>query len=302
MQQHSHNHAHASSPHPGRLWYVRRGEVVKGPFQTSLVQRYIILGRIKPTDEVSLDREAWQHPGDHPMFSPARLAEQRDAVLAREDERKPGDRRHNEPPDNPYKERRSGIDRRAAEEPETVERRQRRARVLESLKPERQSNLVPAVIATVVTLVIVISGFLFKRDGSIDIAVCDATPRPGINWSNCRKEGVVARGVDMHDAILRNARLTGADLSGSKLGGADIAYADLVGANLAGADLGRANLKGATMRKADLSSAQLQDADLSYADLSDALLDGARLDGARLGNAIWSDGRTCKPESIGDCL
>lgn len=281
---------------------MRRGEVVKGPFQTSLVQRYIILGRIKSTDEVSLDREAWQHPGDHPMFSPAKLAEQREAVLAREDERKPGDRRHNEPADNPYKERRSGVDRRASEAPETVERRQRRARVLQSLRPERQSNVVPAVIASIVTLVIIISGFLFKRDAGIDIAVCDASPRPGINWSNCRKEGVIARGIDMHDAILRNARLTGADLSGSKLGGADVAYADLVGANLAASDLARANLKGATLRKADLSSAALQDTDLSYADLTDALLDGANLERARLGNTIWIDGRTCRPESIGECL
>lgn len=299
MQAHPH---HPPQPHPGRLWYVRRGDVVKGPFQTSLVQRYIILGRIKATDEVSLDREAWQHPGDHPMFSPAKLAEQRDSVLAREDERKPGDRRHNEPPDNPYKERRSGVDRRADEAPETVERRQRRARVLQSLKPERQSNVVPAVMAAIATVVIVISGFLFKSDSGVDVAVCDAEPRPGINWSNCRKEGLVAAGVDMHDALLRNARLTGADFSGSKLSGGDLSYADLVGANLAGADLGGTNMKGATMRKADLSSANLKGSDLSYADLSEAMLDNAELAGSRLGNAIWTDGRTCAPDSVGDCL
>lgn len=292
---------HPPTQHASRHWYVRRGEVIKGPFQTSLVQRYIILGRIKDTDEVSMDRETWHQPSHHPMFAAKVLAEQRDSVLAREDERKAGDRRHNEAPDNPYKERRSGVDRRAEEAPETMERRQRRARVLQSLKPERQSHTVPAILASIATLVIVISGFLFKNSGSMDIAVCEAAPRPGINWSNCRNDGAEATGVDMHDAVMHNARLTGANFAGSKLFNSDLAYAELVGANLSGVDLHNASLKGATLRKVDLSGANLNDADLSYADLSDALLDGTTLTGAKLGNTIWTDGHTCAVDSIGEC-
>ena len=76
----------------------------------------------------------------------------------------------------------------------------------------------------------------------------------------------------------------------------DLYAADLSGANLSGADLSGANLAGA-----DLSGANLAGADLTAAKLVDANLAGANLDSARLAGALWLDGSTCAPGSIGAC-
>jgi hypothetical protein len=291
----------AQTQSQGRLWYVRRGDVVKGPFQTALIKRYLLMGRIRASDELSLDKEVWHVPPHYPMFSPEKLEEDRATVMAREDERNGGDRRHNEAPDNPYKERRSGEERRSAETPETVARRKRRQRVLASLKPTRQSNVVPALVSAFAVALIVVSGFLFKPRGGGSEPDCDAAPAPGVNWSNCRKEGVDAHGTDLRGAVLRSARLTGANLEGVQLQGGDLAYADLVDITLLGSDLTGATLKGTTLRKAVLTGAKFEGADLSYADLSDALIEGAGFADARLDHAIWIDGRTCAPGSIGAC-
>ncbi|MGQ0657626.1 MAG: pentapeptide repeat-containing protein [Chromatiales bacterium] len=278
---------------------MRRGDTVLGLFPTSLIKRYLILGRIRQTDELSLDREAWHPVSKYPMFAPNRLAEDSAMVLAREDERKPGDRRANEPPNNPYKERRSGVDRRAEESSETIERRKRRVRIVASLKPTRQSNRIPATIAVILLAGIVLGGFLFKPDGPISEPVCVAPPTPGVNWSNCRKEQVDLSGVDLRNAVLRNSRLTGTRLTGANLAGSDLAYADLVGAALSNSQLQGANALGAILRKADLRNANLERADLSYVDLTDATLDGALLTNAKLGNAIWI---ACAPGSLGTCV
>jgi len=59
-------------------------------------------------------------------------------------------------------------------------------------------------------------------------------------------------------------------------------------------------------RSCDLYAAELAGADLSGADLTaaklvDAKLAGANLNSARLAAALWMDGRTCAPGSIGAC-
>ena len=98
---------------------------------------------------------------------------------------------------------------------------------------------------------------------SLDQAVNCASPAgESVNWGGCDKRGAALAG-----ALLRNA-----DLHGAKL-----VAADLTGADLSGADLSGANLR--------------------YAVLADALLVGTRLD-----HAVWSDGRTCAPGSVGACL
>jgi len=291
----------AQTQSQGRLWYVRRGEVVKGPFQTALIKRYLIMGRIRAADELSLDKEVWHVPSHYPMFSREKLEEDRAILLAREDERRGVDRRHNESPDNPHKDRRSGAERRSAEPPEAVARRQRRQRVLASLRPTRQSNVAPALISAFAVALIVVSGFLFKPRGGGAEPNCEAAPAPGVNWSNCRREAIDAHGSDLHGANLRSARLTGANLEAVQLQAGDLAYADLVGATLIDSDLSGANLKGTALRKAVLTGVRFRGADLSYADLSDAVIDGATFEEARLDNAIWIDGRTCAPGSVGAC-
>jgi hypothetical protein len=41
-------------------WYTRRDGKVRGPYSTSHVTRYILLGRIRLTDELSDDRDSWR--------------------------------------------------------------------------------------------------------------------------------------------------------------------------------------------------------------------------------------------------
>ena len=42
-----------------QLWYTRRGDAVQGPFPAGQITRYIILGRVLLTDEVSVDQQTW---------------------------------------------------------------------------------------------------------------------------------------------------------------------------------------------------------------------------------------------------
>jgi hypothetical protein len=40
-------------------WYSRRDGVVRGPFSTGEITRYLLLGRIRLADELSIDKTAW---------------------------------------------------------------------------------------------------------------------------------------------------------------------------------------------------------------------------------------------------
>jgi hypothetical protein len=40
-------------------WYSRRDGVVRGPFAAEAITRYLLLGRIRLDDELSIDRAAW---------------------------------------------------------------------------------------------------------------------------------------------------------------------------------------------------------------------------------------------------
>ena len=42
-----------------KLWYVRRNRQVKGPFPSAQVSRFVLLGRIRETDELSSDQKVW---------------------------------------------------------------------------------------------------------------------------------------------------------------------------------------------------------------------------------------------------
>ena len=96
-------------------------------------------------------------------------------------------------------------------------------------------------------------------------------------------------------------RCRNCDLAGADLQGANLAGADLVGANLAGANLSGANLAGAYIVHVDLTGTNLSGANLTGARLIDSNLNTARLTNARLANAVWTDGRTCAPDSLGTC-
>ena len=85
-----------------QLWYTRRGSQVRGPFPAQQISRFILLGRIHDTDELSTDQHAWQKVTDVPILIPQEMqadltqpeAHER-LIIARmrEDERSARDRR-----------------------------------------------------------------------------------------------------------------------------------------------------------------------------------------------------------------
>lgn len=262
-----------------RLWFVRRGNVLKGPFPEPLVARFMVLGRIAEQDEVSLDQQYWRSPrqvpelidamhqlvGALPTDDPLWREERLKAAIRWLDDRKSPDPRVHESAGQvaAWTERRSGVERRRSAE--TVEQhvyRQERA-TFESWLRSRHETYGWVVVALV--LVVIGVGYMMAKAPAVNpvaiglkihAAECDHVPRKGIDWGGCTKTGYLLAGAD-----LREAQLVGTQLQG---------------ANLRYADLRRANLKGANLTHADLT--------------------GARLDGA-----TWTDGRICAAGSVGLC-
>lgn len=290
------------------LWYLDRNGTVKGPFPSRVIGEYLLLGRIHDTDLVSRDKEDWQPLSEHADLYPpvmqdtpvdnARLLDEQLKV----DERT-GQRRSQGRP-GMAEERRRARDRRMDENPEFPLYRRQRAHVLSSIY-ERES--VPgksrAMIYLVSLSILLIMGGLILNPGEKDNgAQCYQPPRPGIDWSYCKLQGIDLGNQDMTGAVLHDARLDQATLLGTNLKQAKLDYAVVFKANASFADFSDASLKGIDFREADLSYANFTNADLSYADLSGAVIGGANFTNTRLDNAIWFDGETCLRGSVGECL
>lgn len=54
-------------------WYVQKGSRVQGPFSTSEVGRFLILGRVRNSDRVSRDGELWEPVTQVPELIPEEL-------------------------------------------------------------------------------------------------------------------------------------------------------------------------------------------------------------------------------------
>ncbi len=285
-------------------WYVRRGKVTKGPFPAAQITRNISQGRIRADDLISRDGEDWLQVAVvtalHPEGYRGRQT-RKFPVRQQDEERLTASRRKQAAAAALANERRRQQDRRAREPEEVLERRQRRERVVASLHPRRirSSRYIGLVLLLIGAITWV--GVMLKPGSGALKPDCQAPAAPGVNWSNCRLEGLSLSDLDLKDARLRNSRAHSAVFVGTRLEGADLAYADLALAKFGYANLQHAVLKGANLKGADLSNADLRDADLSYADLTGALLGKSVLDGARLGNSIWIDGRLCAPDSVGTC-
>ncbi len=292
---------------PRQLWYVRRDERVLGPYPSRQVVRYLILGRLRIADEVSLDQIGWAPMQEVPGLLPDELRHGADEqalslLRLREDERRAGDRRDGQdevPPE--IAERRSGQERRRPEAPLLVRHRKSRTELLRLRRAARESYRWRWAGLAGAVLLILGFGIWLVPPPKRDLPRCDAPPGPRVNWSNCRLESLRLGRADLTAARIRNADLREADLFAAKLAGADLAYTDLAEAKMGYANLTAADLMGANLHKADLAYANLAKADLSYADLTGAVLGGAILDGTRLDNAVWIDGRVCKAPSVGRC-
>jgi Pentapeptide repeats (8 copies) len=293
------------------LWYTRRDGVVRGPYPGKQVSRYILLGRIRESDELKPDDGDWAGLSAYPdlipgvMKLPATKENLQKLLMARmhEDERQPEDRRERAP--NPcsagLREKRTGCERRREETEEELRHRLLRYQLSHEPHVSREVYRYPLVASALVLLGLVISYVLVQIEPEPVTPDCAATARPGVNWNNCNQAGLVANQADLIGASISNAHMDTAQLAGAKLTGANFEYTSLNLSNLRKADLSHARLVGVTLRGADLRNSKLVQANLSYANLSGASIEGANFSGAILDNAIWVDQKPCVPGSVGVC-
>jgi uncharacterized protein YjbI with pentapeptide repeats len=290
-------------------WYIRRGGDVKGPYPAGLVSRYILLGRVKESDEVSSNGTDWLVVANVPDLIPQILkGDNSDPVVLERiqaarrwaDERS-RDRRAGKQGQAAIQENRQGNDRREMEQFPVVEHRLRRASRDQEFLRDAQGRWTILIVAGTVAVAAGIFFLFYQPPPPQSGPDCQSPAVPDVNWSNCVLDGVRLEGRDLSRGKLYSASLTGASLRKSRLRGSDLSYAALSIADLQGADLREANLTGANLRQAKLGNARLDNADLSYANLTGADLTGASLANAKLGNAIWTDGRRCLPRSVTDC-
>lgn len=295
--------------HQQSLWYTRRGELVQGPFPPGQIARYVILGRVLPTDEVSMDRQTWVPVSQVPELVPSLLQpggddpaqEQRLQAAKRWEDERSRDRRHDEATVDADHRR---TDRRQVTEPGAQRPRGERPDPLrERIEERRRHHRLSALIAVGVLLILGLLVVVYRpatKIGAVGLE-CAQQARPGVDWSNCAFDGRGFARADLSGARMTNMRLSRADLSATRLERADLSYSDLAVARLRDADLSGAVLTGANLRAAELVGARFVGADLSYADLTGADLTGADLSGAKLDNTLWVDGRVCARGSVGRC-
>src|SRR5687768_850665 len=98
-------------------------------------------------------------------------------------------------------------------------------------------------------------------------AECEDKPKAQVDWSECQKEHLILRGMEM-----QGAKLLQADLSATDFLESDLRQADLTGATLARSRFREAKLAGARLDKVYAFRANFQEADLSGASLAKAEL------------------------------
>jgi len=284
-----------------KLWYLKRGDTVTGPFPGAVVERNIVLGRVKPDDRISRDRDTWVAAARTPEFDHLAGAANPTKTFSDADERRV-ERRHapvteaSVPTIHPR-----SPERRRDEPADIVQHRVQSDRVWQSLrKPQLDQNVVWVALAGFVLAVIGFS--VITTPPPATSGDCSAGPYPGVDWEFCTRRAADLRRVDLTGAIGRNANLGSSDLAGANLTGADFAYADLHEANFELANLTSVRLTGANLREANFAHANLRSADLRYADLRAANLAGADLSCALMGNAIGPAGEKCAPSSVSVCV
>ncbi len=291
-----------------QTWYLRRAGQIEGPYPLGMISRYVLLGRIGHDDELSCDLVHWHPLSALPELIPVVMKGDPEDALARErlaaarrweDERGTSPRRREQQPVTA--ERRRG-ERRSVEHGETGVRHSLPSGRDGRPEADRSVRSQAAVVALGILLVVLAVLLFAPRKEPAGIIDCDRPAVPGVNWSNCFKEGISLPRADLRHARLQNMKLSGADLSGAHLQAAELSYTELSVASLREAHLEGAVLIGTSLRGSDLRGADLRRANLAYADLSGAALQGADLREAVLDNAIWTDGRYCGPGSVGQCL
>ncbi len=290
------------------LWYVRRGDTVQGPFPCGTVRRFVLLGRVRMSDDVSTDQKSWKlvslvpdviPPGVRKAVKEGNLERLIPAHL-REDERT-GMERRSDKDDLNFQERRSGE--RRQDEPELLQKHREAREQLKQLQEQKQKKRpYMGILFTSLLIVVLIGGGLYLGAPQLIAEPdCNAIPAPGVNWRNCHLDMIQAEGADLSGALINNALLRQANFSGGNFKGGDLMYAIMSGSNLSYAEFTNAKMKGIDLQHTDLTYADMSGADLSFANFRKANIGGVNFTDAILDNAIWIDGTTCLSGSIGDC-
>src|SRR3569623_1646912 len=215
------------------VWYVRRGDEVKGPYPSGLITRYVLLGRVRANDEVSIDGATWGLISDHPDLIPSVMKDPNAAPQRLEAARRWADARDGErrsaagASETAAGEQRQRRERRAPEIPVFVDYRvSRSTRAAEHAESARQWRGLLGIVAVTVGVVAVILYF-YKPPPPEQLVDCSAEPAPSVNWSDCVLTGVNLAGADLTGAKLYSANMTGANFRGAHLAGGNLSYSPL---------------------------------------------------------------------------
>lgn len=293
-----------------KLWYVRRRNKLQGPFPCGTIRRFVLLGRVGLSDQVSLDKKSWKPVSTVPDVVPPEVRKAMkegnlDEVLIvarmREDERTGVDRRQSKDPARQVGRR--STDRRQNEDEMLKKHRQARKELQELERKKRNRRPIFALTMSILLVAVGIGGGIYV--GAPEVIPepdCTTQPAPGINWRNCRLIGLQAEEADLSGSILNNAILRQGRFSGALFVETDLMYVDLSGSDLSYSAFTSSSMKGVNLQRTDLTNADMSGADLSFANFHGAKVGGIRLDDARLDNAIWADGTICQVGSLGKCL
>jgi len=288
--------------------YVRRKNLVKGPYPRGLIRNFVLIGRLQLEDEVSSDKEYWYRIKEDKNLIPKEMISVESSVdkehlsraQRRQDERA-NDRR--EQGTFAGSNERRANDRREDESKEMKRHRQQLSSLHRAARKRKFSFFSIVVFSAIISgLSYLVMLALDRGAPAVAVAInCKDKSAPGVNWKNCNLKGMVAVSANLQGASLQNVNMSGADIHASDLSNAKFYYANLSKANLSYSDLTNAKLVGAILANADLSNSNLTNADLSYANLKGAKLGGANLKGAKLERTIWIDGTICRQGSVGFC-
>ncbi len=276
------------------LWYLRHAGSTLGPYPSLQVDELLRAGALTEDWEISPDEQDWLSLKESGRF-PAQESDfqgesgARQSAWVEERQRARARWREGDAP-LPHDEQLNETRRQALGQDQL-----RTEHLMAEARRRRPSSLIGLLAALAALGAVGLSVWWGQRPilTSLDQAVnCASRAGEGVNWSGCDKRGATLAGV-----LLRNARLERTRLGDAHLAGAIMEYANAKGVNLRNADLHGANLVAADLTGADISGADLSGANLRY-----AVFEGALMAGTRLDHAVWSDGRTCAPGSVGACL
>jgi pentapeptide repeat protein len=287
-----------------RLWFIRKNGQVKGPFLSAQITRNILLGRLVPDDEISVDEQNWQKIAKHRELYPDVMQEtpidesKLEIAKMQVDERVTEKRKQKR---EMAEERRQTRDRRGTESESMLAHRQNRRALNESYKSKIKRPKLPTTSIALLIIVMMVFGFLLKPGEDKEAIDCSLPAAKGVNWRNCHFIKLNAENQNLESAILTDAKLNESNLLGVNLSGSDMAYAVIQSSDLSYANLQDVRLLGADLKQTDLRYANLKNADLSYADLTGALIAGANMSNTKFNNTIWINGKLCGKDSIGIC-